>query len=307
MKRKVLVALSTFGEHGEDPLKMLQKADFEIKFNKTGHRLNREEVVELGSDAEGIIAGLEPYDDHVLEKLNKLSCISRCGVGIDNISLEKAKQKGITILNTPEAVIQPVAELTVAMIFDLLRKLTLHTELMRAKKWERKTGYLLAGKTIGILGLGRIGKRVAEILLKLGTKVYAADVQPDKAWAAQNGVEVVAIDEVLSRCDILCLHLSVQGESPFCLGKKEIDKMKKGAMVVNVSRGQFIDEKALASALRNGHLSGAALDVFIEEPYHGELCALPNVVLTPHIASLTEEARLEMEIQATENLIKFFK
>jgi D-3-phosphoglycerate dehydrogenase len=237
----------------------------------------------------------------------KLRCISRCGVGIDNISLEKAQEREIEIRNTPDVVIQPVAELTVAMIFDLLRKLSHHTTILKSKRWEKSTGFLLAGKKVGILGLGRIGKRVAEIMLKLDTQVYGADLLPDLKWASNLNVKIVPLDELIPLSDILTIHVSMNRDKPLCLGKKEIRSMKKGAILINTARGKIIDEIALYDALKEKHLEGAALDVFVEEPYKGKLCELDNVVLTPHIATLTKESRLQMELEATLNLINFFK
>ena len=157
MKPKILVALSTFAKQGEEPLDILKTSGYEFTVNPNGKRLTAEQLVEMGQDYDGVVAGLEPYTSDVLDKMPKLRCISRCGVGIDNIDLEKAKEKGIEVRNTPNVVVQPVAELTVAMVFDLLRKLTWHTKLMNEKKWERKTGNLLQGKQVGVLGLGRIG------------------------------------------------------------------------------------------------------------------------------------------------------
>ncbi len=305
MSFRIFVALSAFAQQDEAPLKLLQESGYPFKINPLGKRLSQDELIELGRDYEGVIAGLEPYNDYVLEHMPKLRCISRCGVGIDNISLPTAQQKGIVVRNTPEVVIQPVAELTVAMIFDLLRNLTVHTQLLKNKKWEKRTGGLLQGKKVGILGLGKIGKKVAEILKILEADVYGTDLVADRPWAQSFGVKVVSLEELLKTCDILSIHLSAVDHRPFQLGQKQIAMMKKGAMVVNVARGVFIDDKALYDALKEGRLAGAALDVFSEEPYAGPLCELDNVVLTPHVATLTEESRGQMEFEATKNLIDF--
>ncbi len=299
--------MSTFGEHGKDPLSLLEESDFLYSLNPLKRRPNVKEIIEMSKDCEGIIAGLELYDGGVLDQLPKLQCLSRCGVGIDNIDLKKAKEKNIAVLNTPTVVIQPVAELTLAMIFDLLRKLTFQTLKFKEKKWDKQTGSLLGGKKIGLLGLGRIGRRVAELLRKLDTRVYGADLYPDKAWAATHGVVLLPIEELIQTVDILSIHLSVLKENPFQLGKKEFLKMKKGSMLVNVSRGSLLDEDALYEVLKRGHLAGAALDVFQEEPYSGKLTELDNVILTPHIGTLTEQSRLQMEVESVQNLIHYFK
>lgn len=306
MKRKILVALQTFSEYSDIPLKRLQDAGVDIVLNQLEHRLDQTEIVRLGQDCDGVIAGVEPYDESVLENLQNLKCISRCGVGIDNIDLEMAKEKDITVLNTPDVVIQPVAEMTVAMIFDLLRLLTVHTCLLKSGRWEKHAGYLLSGKKVGIIGLGRIGRRVAEMLKALNTEVTGSDIYPDHAWADSHAVTITSIQDVLKVSDILCLHVSISKENPFKLGKDEISLMKPGSIVINTSRGEVIDEMALYEALRSGYLRGAGLDVFSSEPYQGPLCKLDNVVLTPHISTLTEESRTEMEKQAVENLLNQF-
>lgn len=303
MKPKILVALSTFAEFGDAPVKLLDESGVDYSLNASGRRLIREEVIEMGKDCDGIIAGVELYDDYVLDHLPKLRCISRCGVGIDNISLEKAKEKGIVIRNTPDVVILPVVELTIGMIFDLIRKLSYHTQLLRSKQWKKKAGALLSGKKVGVLGLGKIGKRVAEVLTKLDADVYGADLFPDQQWATKNGIKIVSNELLLQECDIISIHVSILENNKFVLGKKEIESMKQGAFVINVSRGEVIDEQALYNALKSNRLGGAALDVFREEPYNGPLCELDNVVLTPHIATLTKESRFQMEVEAVKNLL----
>lgn len=306
MKRKVLIALQTFCEYNQEPLKLLQNAGIETVLNRSGHRLKQEEIIKLGNDCEGIIAGVEPYDKSVLDNLFKLKCISRCGVGIDNIDLGVAREKRITILNTPDIVVQPVAEMTIAMIFDLLRLLTPHTNLLKTGVWKKRVGHLLSGRKVGIMGLGRIGKKVAQMLVSLRADVYSSDLMPDLEWAKENNVKILSTSELLGIVDILSLHVSVLKDNTFFLGKSEISQLKKGAIIINTSRGQIIDEDALYEALRSGHLGGAGLDVFQNEPYTGRLCELENVVLTPHISTLTEESRAEMEKQAVLNILIFF-
>jgi D-3-phosphoglycerate dehydrogenase len=306
MSEKILVALQTFSEYSEVPLKLLQNAGVNIVLNNLGHRLNKTEIIQLGSDCEGIIAGIEPYDEEVLDKLTKLKCISRCGVGIDNIDLERAKQKGITVLNTPDAVIQPVAEMTIAMVFDLLRLLTYHTIILKSNQWKKKAGHLLYERKVGIIGLGRIGKKVAELFRALNADVYGSDLYPNKTWAKKYNVKILPIKDIIEKVDILSIHVSATNENPFFLGEKELARLKKGSVLINTSRGQFIDENALYRALKSGHLAGAALDVFDQEPYRGPLTELDNVILTPHISTLTEESRTQMEIEATENILKYF-
>lgn len=304
MKDKIFVALSTFAQYGDEPLTLLQNSNIEYSINSLGRRLIKEEIIELGSNASGIIAGVETYDKSVLEKLPHLKCISRAGVGIDNIDLNYAQDRNIKIMNTPDVVIRPVAELTLAMIFDLLRKTTYHTIKLKKGRWEKSAGNLLFGKTVGIVGTGRIGKAVAELLVKLGAKILAYDLVPDEIWAGQNSVKYVTFKSLLSSADIISLHISPSGDRSPLIGKEEIELMNKGVCIINTSRGEFIDEIALCDGLATGQVGSAGLDVFPVEPYSGKLTDFDNVVLTPHIATLTKESRLEMEIQATNNLLE---
>jgi D-3-phosphoglycerate dehydrogenase / 2-oxoglutarate reductase len=300
---RIFVAASTFAEHDRAPLEMLRSSAFEIVMNPHGRRLTRDEVIALGAGAAGIIAGVEPYDETVLSALTGLRCISRIGVGVDNIALPAAQARGIAVRNTPDVVIAPVAELTVAMILDLLKRVTEHTVLLRAGRWEKLTGRMLAGKTVGLLGLGRIGRRVAELLVPFGAAVIGCDPRGDRAWADATRIRLVAMDELLGTSDVLSLHLTVTSDSPFRLDAVTIDRMKRGAYLVNVARGKLVDEAALFDALRDGRLAGAALDVFDVEPYSGPLAQLPQVLLTPHVATLTLESRSEMERQAARNVL----
>ena len=307
MDRKIFVALSTFAQEGPEPLEILTSSGCRFAINPSGKRLTKEQVITQARGFDGIVAGLESYDALVLEALPDLKCISRCGVGMDNVDLAKAKEKKIAVLNTPDVVVQPVAELTIAMIFDLLRRTTEQTVLMRARKWERRTGNLLSGKTVAVIGTGRIGRRVGELLRLWDVNVLGVDVHPDEGWARQHGVKIVGLAQALAAADIISLHVSTSAEDPFCLGANEFAQMKNGAFLINVSRGSLIDEDALFQALRRGHLAGAGLDVYRQEPYAGPLCDLANVVLTPHAATLTRESRLAMEVEAVRNIIDFFK
>ena len=303
---KIFVALSSFSQFGNEPIDILNQSKIEYSINPLGRRLIEEEIIEMGSNSTGIIAGVEPYSAQVLELLPRLNCISRAGVGMDNIHLGYAEEHGITIKNTPDVVIQPVVELTFAMIFDLLRRTTDHTIILKSKEWRKVPGNNLTGKTIGIIGAGRIGRAVAETLIKFNVKVVVHDIHPEEEWAQANGVQFVGLTELLKNVDIISIHVEPSVTDAFLLGKKEIQKMKKGVLIINTARGSFIDEIALCEGLNSGHVGGAGMDVFPAEPYKGNLIDCDNVLLTPHVATLTKESRLEMEIEATLNLLGYF-
>jgi len=174
---------------------------------------------------------------------------------------------------------------------------------MKARIWDREIGYLLNGKKVGVLGLGRIGRRVAELLIPFGAVVYGADLFPEEAWAKRHGVRILTTNELIEMCDILTIHISLIEGKEFLLNRDAILSMKRGSFLVNLSRGKIIDEDALYDALKSKHLAGAALDVFTKEPYDGPLCKLKNVILTPHIAAFTQESRTQMEVETVENLL----
>jgi D-3-phosphoglycerate dehydrogenase len=173
--------------------------------------------------------------------------------------------------------------------------------VMKKRTWKKQTGSLLCEKKVGVIGLGRIGKRVAELFRGLGNEVLGYDLYPDNTWADKNNVIFVEKNELLKKSDIITLHIP-ESTSPF-IGKDEIILMKNSIFLVNVARGGVVDEQELFEALKNNKLAGAAIDVFSTEPYNGPLCDLQNVILTPHIGSYAKEGKLKMEIKAVKNLL----
>jgi D-3-phosphoglycerate dehydrogenase / 2-oxoglutarate reductase len=304
MKQKIFIALSTFAEHGDQPLRLLEQSGIPFVVNTLGRRLCPDDLAGLALDATGIVAGVEPYDRSVLESLPALKCISRCGVGMDNIDRPFAQERGVLVCNTPDVVIQPVAELTVAMVFDLMRHLSYHTAVLKSKQWKKKAGRLLTEQVVGVVGLGRIGKRVAEIFRALGVQVIGSDCRPDLDWAEQKSVEMMELQELLKLADIVSINLSPQENGRAIFDQAVFSNMKDGAVLVNTSRGNLVDEDALAQAIKSGKLAGAGMDVFSEEPYRGPLCDFDNVVMTPHVATLTKESRLQMETESVQNLLE---
>jgi D-3-phosphoglycerate dehydrogenase len=302
----ILITTSSFAKDDISPLDLLRKAGYETIINPYRRKLTEDEVLNLLLEVKptGMIAGLEPLTARVLQQAKGLKVVSRCGIGLDNVDLDAARGLGITVRNTPDAPTEAVAELTIGFIFNLLRKISFLDRELRKGNWSKESGGLVRDKKVGIVGLGRIGKRVAEMLLALGAKVAGTDIQPDYEWLQTKQVPLISLEELLKQSEILCLHVSYTGSSEFLIGRKEMEAMPKGAYLINTSRGEIIDQDALYSMLTGGHLSGAALDVFTQEPYSGPLTKLDNVVLTPHIGSYAREARIEMEIQATENLIE---
>lgn len=300
---KVLVGPTAFGDSGDEPLRLLASHGVELVRNPHGRGLRADEVVSLGADCVAILAGAEPLGAEVLEKLPALRCISRCGAGLDSIDLQAANARGIRVFNTPDALTRAVAELALGLLLALLRRIPLADRSLRRGEWRKETGSLLLGRTVGVVGLGRIGRAFAAMLKALGCTVLASDPYADASWAAAQGIELLPLDELLARSDVVSLHVALSPETRGLIGAAEIARMRDGALLVNVSRGEVVDEEALLVALRTGRLGGAALDVFRTEPYRGPLTELDTVVLTPHIGSRAREAKLSMEIEAVRNLL----
>lgn len=303
----ILVTLSTFGAYSDEPVRLLDESALCWRANPYGRRMQPEEVVESGADSLGLVAGVEPYTAETLDRLPRLRCISRCGVGMEGIDLEAARARGVAVLNTPDAPTVAVAEYALALILALLRRLVEVDSRTKDRSWRRVDGRLLAGKTVGVIGLGRVGRRVAELLLAFDARVLAADPRADAAWAGSRGVEVVELGELLETADIVTIHASHLDRQPLRLGREELGRMKPGGWLVNLARGQMVDEEALLEALDSGRLQGAALDVYSEEPYRGPLCDHERVILSPHQATLTLESRAAMETAAVMNLLAHLK
>lgn len=306
MVKKVLISPSSFGKCDNYPIDLLKKNGYEIVDNPYGRKLTSDEVIKLGKDCNGIIAGVELLDINVLKHLPLLQCISRVGVGIDNIDLKYAKDHEIIICKTKNGPTRSVAELTIGLILDVLRKISYRDREIRKGNWNKEIGYLLQGKNVGIIGLGNIGKTVAKMLLSFDVNVSCNDINPDITWAKLNKISILNLNDILKESDIISIHVSSLYNKKLIINKNKINIMKKGSFLINTSRGDIIDENALCTALKNNHLAGAALDVFNQEPYTGCLIGLDNIILTSHIGSYAKEARIDMEIQAVKNFLDNF-
>lgn len=305
MNDLIFVALSTFAADDRRPLDLLEASGHPFRLHSTGKRITTAELLRDGADAAVILAGVEPYDSAMLSRLPALRCISRCGVGVDAIDLTVAGQRGVAVANTPTIPTEAVAELAIAMFLALSRNLHRQANLMQARRWERQTAHLLGSRTVGLIGLGRIGQRVAQLCRAFNARILAFDPFTDPVTARGLEVSLVTKELLLREADIVSLHASKSTAQPVLIGNAELALMKRGAILVNLARGEMVDEGALVEALRSGKLAGAGLDVFSAEPYHGPLCDLDQVILTPHSATNTIETRSAMELQCVENALHF--
>lgn len=304
---QILVTPTLFGKYSRG-LTMLEEAGFKVVFPPYPHPLTEEQLCEVISSISGFIVGLDPVTPRVLERALSLRIIAKHGVGVDNIDLQEAWKRGIVVANAPFSNDQAVAEFTIGLILALARSFPEAFRKMEKREWERVLGVEVAGKTLGILGTGRIGKKVARFGVCLGMRVLAYDVVRNQELVKNFGVQYVSLVEVLRESDFLTIHLPLNAQTRGILGKRELAFMRKDAYLINTARGSIVDEKALFDALKEGKIRGAAIDVYTTEPpWESPLLALPNVILTPHIASDSFEALCRMDEISAQNVIRVLR
>ena len=300
---QILISTSTFNLDNFSELAEIQKAGIEVKLNPFKTRLTEDQVTELlGTNTIGLIAGLETLNEKILAAATALKVIARVGTGLDSVDLEAAAKLDITVLNTPDAPTSAVAELTLGHILSLLRNIASTDRQIRNNTWRGQMGSLLETKTVGIVGFGRIGQRVADLVSAFGAKVIVSD-----PYLQTQDYENYALDEICQKVDILTLHIPYTESTHNLISAKRIESMKHGSFVINVSRGGLVDEDALLQALQSGHIAGAALDCFEQEPYFGPLSKLENVQMTAHMGTYARETRDRMEREASLLLVKVLR
>jgi D-3-phosphoglycerate dehydrogenase len=244
----------------------------------------------------------------VLQQGHRLQLVARAGIGVDNIDVAAATQRGVLVINAPLGNVRSTAEHTIALLFGLARRIPSADRAVRAGRW--KTGYegmQLAGKRLGVVGAGKVGSLVAQLAGAMGMEVVAYDPYLGPAAWDSVGLRSVSLQELLTTSDVVALHVPLASETRYLLNKAAIGSMKQGAYVINSARGGLVDEGALAEALSAGHVAGAALDVFEEEPLcHSPLLTAPNVILTPHVAASTKEAQAQVSTDIAEQILDFF-
>ncbi len=300
----IQVTTCPFGASDSKSSMLLDSSGFDIRYNPFGRRIRPEEVGDVVVDANGIIAGTEPYTRQIIENCPDLKIIARVGVGFDSIDLQACRDNDVIVTYTPEAPADAVADLTVGQIINLLRGIYISNESVRNGFWKRIMGKLVSEIKIGVMGVGRIGKRVIKRLDAFGADIYGCDTNQDKKFGKQYNVKWVTKEEMFKTCDMVTLHIPMNTANRHCVGFEEMSLMKSGAFLINTSRGPIVDELSLISLLRNRHLGGVALDVFEKEPYEGELTKFDNVIFTAHIGASASESRFRMEIGAADDCIR---
>jgi len=302
---KILVTPTSFKPaKGGPALELLRSFSADLVFNPGDKPLSEDELIPLLSDCEGYIAGLDFVTRKVIENAPKLKVISRYGVGVDRVDLAAAKEKNVVVCNTPGVNANAVADLVLGMLLCIARRLPMLDRKTKAGEWPRSTGFELEGKTIGILGLGAVGKAVAKRSAGFSMKIMAYDPFINREYAKANGIIVAAFDEVITQADIVSLHLPLMEETKNIISAGIMKTMKKGAIIINAARGGLLDENAAYELLKSGHLAGLGLDAFeAEPPGASPLFTLDNVVVTPHTGAHTTEATAAMAELSVKNVI----
>ena len=246
----------------------------------------------LGADIVVNVQRFNAFDRALFERLPRLRLISIFGTGTDKVDLTAATELGIVVTNTPAATSISVAELNMGLLLDVARSISLSDHKVREGVWGSQFGMQLRGKTIGLIGLGAIGAEVARIALAFGMKVIGWSFSDDPARASRLGLELVDLDELLRTADVVSLHVRNTPEAAGMIGRREIDLIKPGAILINTARAAIVDQDALLEALNSGRIAGAGLDVHMEEPLPpgNPWVELENVVLTPHAGAMTQDA-----------------
>lgn len=308
----IFISTVPFGESDPKPLELLRETGWEINLNPLGRRLKPKEVAELALDSDGLIAGTEDLSI-LIQKTKQLKVISRVGIGLDSVPLAECKEKGITVTYTPDAVTMAVAELTVGIMISLSRNTHSADREIRRGEWKRRQGKRIGKSVIGIIGLGRIGTNVARLLGPFQPREIIINDIKDKSEEIEllkdNGLNIRQVEKhrIYRDSDIVTLHVPLSLQTRNLINQEELRLFKKDAYLINLARGGIINEADLYKVLQKNGIRGAALDCYEEEPYCGPLAELENVLLTQHMGSCSFDCRANMEIEATQDLIRFFQ
>ena len=305
---KALITTVPFGEKSKKALDLLSQNNIDYLINPLNKKLTENELAEMVTDFDVIIAGTEPITKKVMDSASNLKMISRVGIGLDSVNLLEAEQQGITVSYTPDAPAPAVAELTIGLMLTLLRSVHISNIEMHDGKWHRFFGRRLSEITVGIIGVGRIGNGVLKHLQGFApTKILLNDTNQNLNLDEKNNIKWVDKETIYKQADIVTLHVPLTVQTKNMVKKAQLLSMKEDAIIINTARGGIINELDLYDVMREGHLSGAAIDVFDLEPYDGKLKEIQRCILTAHMGSMSIDCRTRMEIEATEEAVHFLK
>jgi D-3-phosphoglycerate dehydrogenase / 2-oxoglutarate reductase len=303
---KVLITTVPFGDNNRFPLDLMEKAGIEYLINPFNKKITECQLAEIITDFDVIIAGTEQITKKVMERASKLKLISRVGIGLDSVDLIAAKEHGINVSYTPDAPAPAVAELTISLMISLLRSVHVSNSKMHQGLWYRYYGRRLEKVTVGIIGVGRIGTRVLRNMKGFSiSKILVNDIKPNHELDSEFKMEWTSKELIYEEADVISLHLPLSHLTKNLINKEQLLKMKADAILINTSRGGIINEDDLYKIMKSGQLSGVAIDVFEKEPYEGQLREIERCLLTAHMGSMSIDCRTRMEIEATEEAVRF--
>lgn len=305
---KVLLTPRSFGKYSKEPYQLLKENGIEVVTNPTGGILKEEEMKELIKDVDAIIVGVDTLNEDVLKEAKKLQVISKYGVGIDNIDIDYCKKNNIEVTITRGANSSAVADYSFALLLAVARRVSEIDKDCRSHDWSKKVSLDVYGKKIGILGLGAIGKGVAERAEGFKMEIYGYDIYKDEEFIKNHNIHFTTIEEIMKECDFVSIHLPLTKDTHHIINRDMLKSAKKNLIIINTARGGIIDENALYEALKSGDIYGAGIDVFENEPAaDSKLLELDNVVVGSHCSASSVGAVDKMSMIATENVIKVLK
>ncbi|WGW00509.1 phosphoglycerate dehydrogenase [Vibrio sp. YMD68] len=303
---KVLITTVPFANKSKLPLELLEFAGAEYIINPLNKKLTEIELAGMVSDIDIIIAGTETISRKVMDNAPKLKLISRVGIGLDGVDLVAAKEKGILVSYTPDAPAPAVAELTMGLMLSLLRSIHIANKQLHDGNWNRIFGRRISEVTVGVIGAGRIGGRVIRRMEAFGSpRLMINDVSQKREIDKAYKVEWTTKEDIYKNADVITFHIPLSPHTKDLVKKEHLLMMKPDALIINTSRGGIVNENDLADVLESGHLGGAAIDVFEQEPYSGRLANIDNCLLTAHMGSMSIDCRSRMELEATQEAIRF--
>lgn len=305
-KPLILVTSRSFGKFVDDGLKILEGAG-QLRFNPYDRALTEEELAKHSCDVDALVLGADPCTSQVIEASKKLKVIAKHGTGYDNIDVKSATERRIPVTYVPVLNADSVADFAMGLLIALARRIPAANYSMKSGEWRGSlfVGKELNGKILGIVGLGEIGSRVARRALSFGMRVIYFDIRR-RQDLEEEGLSYTDLDGLLSKSDFISLHTSLTRETEGMIDRYKLEKVKRGAYLINTARGALIDEYAVAKAVNEGRLAGVALDVFAHEPpeSNNPLFELDNVICTPHIASYTTEALQKIDAVLANDVVR---
>lgn len=299
---KVISTSPSFAKYSKEPIEYLSKNGIEVSYLPAD--IAEDEFIEKIHDVDALIVAFTQINENVLKNAPNLKIVCKHGVGVDNIDLEATKKRNVYVTNVPNANKHAVADFAFGLILASARQIPQANDLTKKGEWPRTFGTDVHGKTLGIVGLGNIGKEVAFRAKGFSMNVFAYDPYPDEKFAAENGIAFVTIDKLLKQSDFVSIHIPLLDSTKNLIDYKKLKMMKKSSYLVNASRGGIVVEEDLYKALKEGVISGAALDVFTEEPLKSHpLFELPNFIASPHIAGYTAGATDALGMTCVENIV----